>query len=283
MKVFKSIMIGLLIGVAFASCQKEDPKITFLGGTTPVLTVSSTDTLTLLKTGAASQALQFQWTNPNYQFSNGVNTQDVYYTLQIDSLADFSSSVMSSFIFVGSVNHTFTVKELNTDLGQLQLPDGVFHKFYFRIIASMASDGSHTAGGDVLLTSNVISLVAQTYLDVVYPVPANLYITGSATPGGWGATGPIDAANVAPQTLTLINPYTYQITLPITGGGDFLFVPVWNSWSNKYGNNKGADDKNNTSGDAFTPGGNNFLAPAVGGTYTITVNFKTAKYTIVKQ
>lgn len=284
MKVIKSIIIGLLAAVVITSCQKEDPKVTFLGSTSAVtLTVSSTDTLTLLPAESAYQSLQFQWTNPNYQFSNGVNTQDVYYTLEIDTLADFSSSVMSSTPFVGNVSHTYTVKEFNTALGQLQLLDGVFHKFYFRIVASMASDGSHTAGGDVPVTSDPVSIVIKTYLDVVYPVPANLYITGSATPGNWGATAPINAtADTVAQKFTLVNPYTFQLTLPIIGGGEFLLVPVWNSWNNKYGTT-GSNDTNNVSGDVFVPSGNNFLAPPTDGTYIITVNFKTGKYTIVQQ
>ena len=111
-------------------------------------------------------------------------------------------------------------------------------------------------------------------------MPANLYITGSATPGGWGPSGaPLDAAHLSVQQFNKINAYTFQLTVPLSGGGEFLFVPVYTSWSHKYSFPTG--DGNNTSGDNFYPDApGNFLAPATGGTYTITVNFKTGKFTV---
>ncbi len=90
---------------------------------------------------------------------------------------------------------------------------------------------------------------------------------------------PLDAAHVTAQQFKVINAYTFQISVPLIGAGEFLFVPDWSSWNNKYGTT-GGNDTNNVSGDAFVPQGNNFLGPAASGTYTITVNFKTGKYSI---
>ncbi len=274
----KSIFVGsLLAGLFLISCEKEDPKVTFLGGSAPVLTASSTSSLVLDHTQAAYSSLQFQWTDPGYQFSNGENTQDVSYVLQIDTVgkdgASFTNPSMVLIPVTAQVAVSFTVKQLDNYLAGLGLADYVPHNFAFRIMASLPS-------GSGAVYSNVVPITITTYLDVIYPLPANLYITGSATPGGWGPSGaPVDPSNIPAQQFKMTNTYTYQITLPLIGGGEFLFVPAANNWTNIYVT-VGANDTNSVSGDAFVPAGNNFIAPTASGTYTISVNFKTGKYTI---
>jgi hypothetical protein len=277
MKLIKSIFFCLLL-VGMASCDKEQNKVTFAGGTAPVLSVSSTSDLVLLKANADYSSLQFQWTNPDYQFSNGVNTQDVYYTLQIDTTgSNFSNPNLVGLSFTKEVSTTFTVRGLNTSLAGLQLKDNVPHPFEFRIMATLASSS-------VPVYSNVLKINITTYLDVVYPVPANLYITGSATPGGWMGS---PAPELLSQKFTKTNAYTFVLTgLQITGGSggadQFLFVPVYGDWGHKYAFPSGSSS-NNTAGDVFAPDpatNSNFQAPAAAGTYTVTVNFKTGKYSI---
>jgi len=270
MKLIKSIFFCLLL-VGMASCDKEQNKVTFAGGTAPVLSVSSTSDLVLPKANADYSSLQFQWTNPDYQFSNGVNTQDVYYTLQIDTTgSNFSNPNMVGLSFTKDVSTTFTVRGLNTALAGLQLKDNVPHPFEFRIMATLASSS-------VPVYSNVLKINITTYLDVVYPVPANLFITGSATAKSWMSGGD---APVASQQFAKTNAYTFVLSgFQLLGGQEFLLVPVYGDWTNKYGT-LGANDTNNPSGDSFKPGGNNFIAPAATNTYTITVNFKTGKYTV---
>ncbi len=282
MKNIKSIFVfPLFTAIVLLSCEKADPKVTFLGGTAPSLTASSTSPLVLSQAQAAYSSLQFQWTDPSYQFSNGVNTQDVYYTLQIDTVgangsASFTNPNMVQLPFTAEVSTSYTVKGLNTVLAGLQLADYVPHNFAFRIKATLASNGAQVSGG-VPVYSNVVKITISTYLDVVYPVPASLFITGSATAKSWMGGG--DAAVVS-QQFTKTNSYTFVLSgFPIIGGQEFLLVPVYGNWTNKYGT-VGANDTNNTSGDAFVPAGNNFLAPAASKAYTITVNFKTGKYSI---
>jgi hypothetical protein len=78
-----------------------------------------------------------------------------------------------------------------------------------------------------------------------------------------------------------VNSYLFQIdALALTGGKQFLFIPVAGDWTHKYAFDA-SSSSNNTSGDAFKPdAASNFQGPAVSGTYKITVNFKTGKYTI---
>ena len=257
-----------LAGGILVSCDKDQDKVTYTGGTPPVLAVSSSSDLVLMKADENLSSLLFLWTNPDYTFSNGVNTQDVYYALQIDTTgANFSTPVELSF--TRDVSTTFTVKSLNTALANVGLVDFVPHAFEFRIKSTLANNS-------VPLYSNVIKINITTYLDVVYPVPANLYITGDATPGGWMAGGDPELLS---QKFTKTNAYTFELdNFTFVAGAGFLLVPVYGDWTNKYGFT-GTAHANNKTGDSFVPNGNDF-GPPNPGTYKVTVNFKTGKYTI---
>src|SRR5436190_19811770 len=184
----KNIYYFLLAGLALFACEKEEDQVVFKGGTAPVLQVSSSDDLVLTKAQQDFSSLQFQLTNPKYEFSNGANNQFVYYTLQIDTLgSDFSNPKAIDLAFTRDVVTDYTVKELNTILSGLELKDFEPHVFEFRIKATLAS-------GSVPLYSNVIPITITTYLDVVFPVPDQLFITGAATPKGWMAGGDAPAA-----------------------------------------------------------------------------------------
>lgn len=270
MKHIKYILIySLLAGVFLFSCEEDDNKVTFLGSNSPLLTSSSTSDLVLTKAQENFGSLQFQWTNPNYEFSNGVNTQDVSYTLEIDTMgSDFSNPKLVELAFTNNVSRTFKVKELNATLSGLELSDFEPHNFEFRIKATLSS-------GSVKQYSNVIKIKITTYLDVVYPVPDKLFITGAATPKDWMGGGD---AEVPTQKFTRVNSYLFVLeSLQINASSPFLFVPVYGNWDNKYGFT-GAEVTNTPSGDSFMPAGNNFISPATAKAYKITVNFKTGKY-----
>lgn len=274
MKKIKSTYLFLAAGLFFASCSNDDTKVTFLGGAAPTLTPSSTTALVLAKANENYSAIQFSWTNPAYSFSNGASTQDVFYSLQIDTTgSNFSNPKMVSIAYTNDVSHTFTVKELNTTLSGLELPDNMVHNFEFRIKATLANGNSPQY-------SDVTKVKITTYLDVVYPVPAKLYIVGDATPSGW-TNDPAPGKPDASQTFTKVNTYLFQINSLALSANQFLFIPVAGDWTHKYAfDAPGAT--NNTSGDFFKPdAASNFQAPAAGN-YKITVNFKTGKYTLDK-
>ena len=270
MKTLKTLLTFATLAFVFAACEEEQDKVTLLGGTAPSLTVSSSTDLVLEKSKENYSSLQFQWTNPEYAFSNGVNTQDVYYTLEVDTAgSNFSNPKIIGLNFTKEVAHSFTVKELNNTLSGLELKDFVPHDFEFRVRATLANDSEP-------LYSNVVKIKITTYLDVVFPVPANLYITGAATPKGWMGGGDPEWV---PQRFTKVNPYTFVLeNIEINANSGYLFVPVYGNWDNKYGFD-GVKEKNNPSGDKFKPGGEDFLSPATAKAYKITVNFKTGKYT----
>jgi len=112
-----------------------------------------------------------------------------------------------------------------------------------------------------------------------------LVIVGDATPDGWTNPGPA----LPSQTFTRVNSSLFELTIPLNAGKSYLFLPVAGSWTNKYGF-VGANNLNNVNGDDFKYNGGDMKAPAVAGTYKISVNFATSnvagasgKFTLVKQ
>ncbi|MBS1488745.1 MAG: SusE domain-containing protein [Bacteroidetes bacterium] len=273
MKINKILTVLLAAGFVVASCNNPETKVTYSSGTAPVLTVSSTADLTLTPNpdNSVLSSLQFQWTNPNYMFSNGVNTQDVNYTLQIDTVgSNFTNPNMAVIAFTNVVANNFTVKALNAAVGQLQLNNGVPHQYSFRIISTLTNKS-------LPLYSNVVNITITPYLDVVFPVPAELFITGSATPLSWMGGGDPPATS---QQFTKVNAFLFVLNdITLIGGQEFLLVPVYGNWTHKYAFTTA--DGNNPMGDFFYPDApGNFKGPGATGNYKITVNFSTGKYTI---
>ena len=111
----------------------------------------------------------------------------------------------------------------------------------------------------------------------VSTIPANLFIVGGATPGGWGNPVPVPA-----QQFTKVNTFTFEITINLKAGEKYLFLPENGSWDHKFAvaNNTVPEAKTGT---AFTvDSGQDIPAPDETGNYKITVNFLTNTYTVTK-
>ena len=106
-------------------------------------------------------------------------------------------------------------------------------------------------------------------------LPTNLFIVGDATAGGWNNPVPVPS-----QQLTRVNSSVWQITLPLTGGKQYLLLPVNGDWSHKFA------VANNTVTNLWASGAfgydlnDNFPGPPTSGTYTLTVNFLTNTFTV---
>jgi hypothetical protein len=101
--------------------------------------------------------------------------------------------------------------------------------------------------------------------------PANLYIVGGATPGGWNNPVPVPS-----QQFTQVSPGKFELaSIALTAGQEYLLLPVNGDWGMKYG---GSSKLN---GDIVVQGPN-VPAPDVSGNYKITVDFTTGQYTLVK-
>lgn len=271
--MIKLLFSSLFLVVAFISCKKDENKIYFEGGTAPVLIASSSTPLVLNIANKNNLALKFNWTNPGYRFTTGVSSQDVTYILQFDTTgANFTNPKKFERAIAKDLTVSMTIAEVNTALLAMDMVENMPHNIEIRVKASLVN-------GSVPLYSNVIKIVMTPYLDVVFPVPAKLFITGGATPASWMGGGDPELAS---QRFTKISTSEFELaSLAILADQGFLFVSVYGDWSNKYGFT-GTGLANNVNGDNFQPNGNDFKSPPVAGNYKINVSFKTGKYTFTK-
>jgi len=276
MKLITKLASTLILGlVFFTSCKKDENKVFFTGGTAPVLTASSTAPMILAIANKNNLALRMAWTNPNYQFTTGLSSQDVTYALQFDtSGSNFTNKNLGEKGVSKELVTNLTVAELNTIMLGMGLLENIPHKMEIRIKSTLINSS-------VPLYSNVVKLVVTPYLDVVFPVPANLYITGGATPLNWQCACANDGTGLT-QKFTKVNSSKFELTITLTANNSYLLLPVWSSWSQKYGG-VGANNSNKVTGDDFKPDGGDLKAPGVTGRYKIVVDFKTGKFTVTPE
>ena len=271
-KVIKLLFASFLMAGLFLSCKKDENKDYYLGGTAPVLTASSTSPIVLLLPNKLNTAISFSWTNPNYQFTTGISSQDVFYTLQIDTTgSNFTNPQKGEIAISKDLSVALTVGDLNTKLLAMGLLEDIPHNVEVRIKAALINSSA-------ILYSNAVKIVITPYLDVVYPVPAKLFITGSATPASWqcGCGEP----DLLSQKFTKVSSSKFELTIVLSANNSYLFLPVYGSWNAKYGGTGVNNNTNNVFGDDFKPNGSDLKAPPVTGSYKITVDFKTGKFTV---
>jgi hypothetical protein len=285
----KIMLIAAAGLVLFSSCTKDETKVEFLGGTDPVLisSVASGDTIPLPVTDTTSVAVIFNWTNPNYQFSNGISSMNVTYYIQVDTMgADFTSPKMQTVAINSTLYKAFTVSEFNSLLGNgLQLSFGQPHNIQVRVQSFIQpfTSASPVTGS---LYSEVFNYVVTPFAPPpkVTPPPAGtLFIVGSAMAvSGWN--NPIAPSSQVPlQQFTQISPTDYQITVPIIGGGSYKLIQDNDgSWTVQWGIAV-KNDPTEVMGGSFKSNGNDILAPAASGTYLIDVNFQTGIFTLTLQ
>lgn len=259
-----------------SSCEKEENKIYYEGGTAPALSSSRSGSIPLSFANKDQEALRLLWTNPDYQFTTGLSSQGVTYRLEIDTTgANFTNPQRKIFTISNDLALNITQNDLNDYLlNQLQLKPAMSHNIEMKVTS--------TIGSAVALTSNILKFTATPYAippKVAPPASGKLYITGSATPGGWMGS---PAAELVSQKFTQMSPTLYVLSsIALTGGGSYLFVPVYGDWGTKYGY-VGAKNANNVNGDDFTQSGEDMLAPATSGNYKIEADFQRGKFTVTK-
>jgi starch-binding outer membrane protein SusE/F len=269
------LLLPSLLLLGLWSCEKDEYKISLEGGTPPVLAASSTTPLVLTRPNAANTAVRLSWTNPNYRFTTGPSSHDVTYLLQIDRAGqNFNSSVRQEISVAKDLGVTWTVADLNGILTKMDLPENVAYELELRVQASVS-------GGALPLLSNVIKLTVTPYLDVVVPVPANgnLWITGDAAPSGW--SNPLGGAAETAQKFTKVSTSLYELTIALPGGGNYKLLQDNGNWGTQYHMLTGGTWESGSfeMRDA-DPG---FPGPPTAGTYKFSFNFKTGRYTVVKQ
>jgi starch-binding outer membrane protein SusE/F len=274
--------------VLFSACKKDETKVEFLGGTNPVLTSSipDGDTIPLPVTDTTSVAVVYKWTNPNYQFSNGVSSMNVTYYLQVDTVgANFSSPNMQTVAINSDLQKAFTVSSFNSLLGNgLQLSFGQPHNIQVRVQSFIQpfTSASPVAGSLNSETHNYVVIPFAPPPKVDPPSYGTLFIVGSAIAvSGWN--NPISPASQVPiQQFTMISPTEFKITVPIVGNGEYKLIGKNGSWTDQW-SVAVADDPTAINGGPFVYNGQNCKAPAASGNYVIDVNFQTGMFSVTPQ
>lgn len=268
---------ALLLGSALlVSCKKDDNQVVYQGGTEPVL--SSTvagNTIPLSFVNSDNPAITLSWTNPDYNFNTGVSSQDVTYTVEIDTVgASFTNPKKQQVTVANDLSLALTQGKLNDYLlNQLELRPAMAHQIEIRVSSAIGTSEA------TRLYSNVLTYTVTPFAippKVAPPASGQLFMVGSATPGGWNNPVPVPA-----QEFTRISETLYELTVDIAPGGSYLFLPVNGSWSAKYGT-IGSNNSNAVGGGDFKAEGGDMLAPSTSGSHKIVVDFQRGKWTVTK-
>lgn len=274
----KISFIAAMAIIFFSACKKQETNIYYKGGTAPVLSASLKDTIPLVAVDSTSNIISFSWTNPNYQFTDGISSQNVNYYLEFDTLgANFSNPKLQLVSVGGSaLDTTLTVGSINTILADgLQLNLGQQHNIQVRVESFLGT-------GAAALYSAPINFNVTPYAPpalIPPPTTGTLFIVGSAV-GSWD--NPITQSVLA-QQFTQVSPTEYTITTTLIGGDEYKWIAKDGSWDEQF-SVATTDDPTKIYGGSFTnQNPQNALAPPTTGTYVIDVNFQTGKFTVTLQ
>lgn len=283
--ISKLLVLSSLLTVALVSCKKDENKVFYQGGTAPVLTASSTAAMILDPANKDNTGLVLSWTNPDYQFSTGVSSQNVTYTLQVDKAgANFTSTNIQEMAITNDLSVALKVKEINGFLVKMELPAGSPYDMEMRIKSSLGN-------GSAPLYSNVIKITITPYLDFAVEPPGTfannyddgqLWIVGDCTPGpNW--SNPLPAPYDATLKFTKIDKLHYELITDFDATGGYKLVQEPGVWSSQYHAIGDPPLPAALSGDFEKRDADpQFPSPGVG-RYKIEVNFATGKYKLTPQ
>ena len=284
MKHISQLLFSLVLLLVITSCEKAENKIFFEGGTPPQLAASTANVV--LEPGSESNiALILNWTNPDYKFTTGMSSQDVTYTLELDTLGgNFSSSKKVTTVIAKDTKKVYTVGELNGILGNsmvLQLDPRRTYTLQIRLTSSINVSGG---GAAAKLTSNVVSFTTKPFAPppkVEPPTNGTLWITGDAPNGPPNWSNPVPAPYDVTFQFTKLSNTLYELTVPMKGGGGYKLIQIQGDWGTQYhmlagGTWQGGSFEKKNSDPQF-PG------PPDPGNYKITVDFQLGKFNVVKQ
>ena len=276
--IFQLLFLSAFL-VAITGCKKAEDKIFFEGGTPPQLSASTANVV--LEPGSESNiALALNWTNPDYKFTTGISSQDVTYTIEMDTLGgNFSSGKKVTTVIAKDTKKVYTVGELNGILGNsmvLQLDPRRDYTLQVRVTSSISVSGG---GAAAKLTSNVVSFTTKPKVEP--PTNGTLWITGDAPVGPPNWSNPVPPPYDVSLQFTKLSNTLYELTVPMKGGGGYKLIQIQGDWGTQYhmlagGTWQGGNIEKKDSDPQF-PG------PPDAGNYKITVDFQLGKFTAVKQ
>lgn len=274
----KILMLTVVVTTLFTACKKDDNQLLFQGGTNPVLSANraNNSTIPMAFADKDKEAIKFMWTNPDYKFNTGLSSQDVNYRIEIDTAGSNFTNPNRRLVSVSQdLSKMMTQGELNDImLNNMGLTALKTYTLDVRVRANLVNNSTVPE-----LVSNIMKFTVRPFAippKVDPPTSGELFLVGSASPGGW--SNPVPSPS---QKFTQVSPTLYELTVNITGGGSYLFLPVNGSWSDKYGFD-GSNNANNVDADNLRRGGGDMLAPAASGNYKIVVDFQRGRFTLTK-
>jgi len=280
-KVFQSTLLLAVAGL-FA-CNKVENKIYFEGGNNPVISASTQD-VKLEAGDEAKDAITISWSNPEYRFTTGISSQDVSYTLEIDTVGgNFNSGAKYTTVISKDLSKTYKVGELNAVLGNtmlLQLEPRRDYNLEARVTSSIN-------GAVKLVSNNKVTFKARPFPPppkVATPINNEIWLVGGASPGGWN--NPLQSPFINTQKFTRVSSTRYELVASLNANDGYLVLPVMGSWATKYCLEDGVDRASTVNGGEFVfkgGGGGDFLSPTPGGTFKLTFDFQLGRFTVVRQ
>jgi starch-binding outer membrane protein SusE/F len=265
MKIINKVWFLALAVIAYAACDKVDDLPLYNAGTTPVLT-SSASSVAPLPVDSNKTVLTLNWTDPAY----ATDSANQKFLLQVDSTGrNFSKAVTKEIM--GGLSYTYIAKELNTIMLNWGFEYNKAYDLDFRVISSYGNNNER-------LVTNVVKVNAKTYKvppRVALPTTGKLFIVGDATDGGWANPVPTPT-----QELTKIDETTYGGIFKMTGGKQYLILPLNGNWDNKFSVADNGVAGLSGGGDFGFNLKDNFPGPAATGLYKIILDFQSGKFTV---
>jgi len=256
------VALSLLLGII--ACSKMSNTY-FPNGNTPALK-GSTATIAPTPSDSLSQVLTLSWTDPMYSTTKSTEK----YTIQFDSSGrNFAKAV--SIVVSGVLTDTFTAKQINTIALGFGFSYNVAYNMDVRVVSSYANNNEQ-------LNSNTLTINVTPYVvppKVPPPITKQLFLVGSATPGGWANPVPVPT-----QQFEEIDSVDYGGVFNIIGGQQYLLLPKNGDWTNKYAVADNTVPGLNTGGGFGYNLSQNFPGPDSSGLYKIIVNFQAGTFTV---
>jgi hypothetical protein len=260
----KFLIVALSLLLAIIACTKQSNTY-YPNGNAPALKGSST-TIAPAPSDSLKQVLTLSWTDPMY--STAKSTEK--YTIQFDSSGrNFAKAV--NVVVSGVLTDTFTAKQINTIALSFGFSYNVAYNMDVRVVSSYANNNEQ-------LNSNTLTISVTPYVippKVPPPITKQLFLVGSATPGGWANPVPIPT-----QQFEEIDSVDYGGVFNIIGGQQYLILPKNGDWTNKYAVADNTVPGLNTGGGFGYNLSQNFPGPDSSGLYKILVNFQAGTFSV---
>jgi hypothetical protein len=262
-------LILLLTGltVFIAACNKVEDLPHYGNGKASVLSPSTTN-VAPQPADSNNTALTLSWTSPNYATDSG----NIKYTIEIDSTGKNFSKPFTKEV-LGKLSTSFTAKELNNMLLARGYAFNVPVDMDVRLTTSYANNNERIVANTVKVKMTPYKVPPK----VALPASGKLFLVGDASAGGWNNPVPVPT-----QEFSRLDETTWAGVFQLTGGKQYLLLPVNGDWGQKY-----AVPDNTVAGlsagggfQFYTSGGDNFPAPAASGLYKIVVDFQQGKFTV---